>query len=141
MADKNIATLTGATTPLTGAEDLHVEQAGNSRKVAVSDIAERANLTFDNETGTTYTTVVGDNRKFKIHTNAAAIAVTIADTVHAIGDEITFAQGGAGALTFSGGGSMVLTSAGSLLSSNGLGAVVHVKFITTSSAVVWGDRV
>lgn len=142
MADKDIPTITDAAT-LDGTESVHCVQSGNSRETNTQDIADLYDQTlpFDNEAGTTYTTIVGDNLKYKRHTNAASIAITVADVVHAAGDEITFEQAGAGVLTFSAGGSLVLSSRGALVSTNGQYAVCTIKFITTSLAVLFGDLV
>jgi hypothetical protein len=59
---------------------------------------------FQDQTGTTYTPVIGDSGKIIRCTNSSGITVTIplnAAVAYAIGSRLTFRQGGAGVISFS----------------------------------------
>jgi len=74
--------------------------------------------TLNDQTGTTYTLVLGDAGKHITFTNAAAITVTVptnAAVAFPIGTVISFSQGGAGQVTFAGAGPPTLQSADSAL--------------------------
>lgn len=139
MADKNLSTNIPAADPLDGTELMYVVQGGNSRKTNVKDVANKATLVIEEELGTTYTAVAGDNRKWKEMNNAAAITVTIDASVHAAGDELTFEQKGAGAITFAAGAGFTLNSRGSLLSTSGQHAVASIKLKSATEGVLFGD--
>lgn len=62
---------------------------------------------INDQTGTSYTFVLGDSGKYCRFTNAAAIAVTIptnASVALTVGTQIDLFQGGAGKVTFGGSG-------------------------------------
>jgi hypothetical protein len=76
---------------------------GSSGSVTVSlDYKAATTLTLTNaQSGTTYTTVANDaSAKFVTLTNASAITVTIAAGLYSAGEQINFAQMGAGQVTF-----------------------------------------
>lgn len=142
MADKEISALTAAGT-LNGTELVHGVQSSNSRKILTQEIADlrEVRLTVEEETGTSYTAVSADNRKWKEMNNAAAITVTIDNSVHTAGDELTFEQHGAGVVTFAAGAGFTLNSRGALLSTNGQYAVASIKFKSASEGILFGDLV
>lgn len=140
MADKNISSLTAASSELDGTEKVHVVEGANSRRTTTRDIAALG-AAVAVQSGTTYSTVAGDQGTWIRCDNAAAITVTISDATHGAGDEITFEQAGVGVITFAAGGSLVLNSRGSLFSTNGQYAVASVKFISASVAILVGDLV
>lgn len=75
-------------------------------------------LPFNNQTGTTYTPVATDAGKVVTLTNGSAITVTVptnASVAFPIGTQITFAQTGAGQVTFAGAVGVTLNAADSAL--------------------------
>jgi hypothetical protein len=68
-------------------------------------------LTFNPQTGTTYTLVAGDRNKLVTFSNGSAIAVTIPPSIFSAGDQINVQAIGAGQVTISG-GSVTITSTG-----------------------------
>jgi hypothetical protein len=87
---------------------------GSSGSVTLSlDYKAATTLTINAQTGTTYTTVAADaSAKLVTLTNASAIAVTIAPSLYAVGEQINFAQLGAGQVTFQGGVGVTVVSTG-----------------------------
>lgn len=77
--------------------------------------APQLNFGVNTQTGTTYTTVIGDNGKLVTQSNASAITTTIAPNSsvdYPIGAQITFAQYGAGQVTIQGGSGVTIVSTG-----------------------------
>lgn len=71
-------------------------------------------LPFNNQSGTTYTPVATDAGKVVTLTNGSAITVTVptnASVAFPVGTQITFAQTGAGQVTFAGAVGVTLNSA------------------------------
>jgi len=68
-------------------------------------------LSFNAQTGTTYTLVVGDVSKLVTTSNASAVTVTIPAGVFAAGNQINVQSIGVGQTTISG-GSVTITSTG-----------------------------
>ena len=87
---------------------------GSSGSVTLAlDYKAATTLTINAQTGTTYTTVAADaSAKLVTLTNASAIAVTIAPSLYAVGEQINFAQLGAGQVTFQGGVGVTVVSTG-----------------------------
>jgi hypothetical protein len=87
---------------------------GSSGSVTLSlDYKAATTLTVNAQTGTTYTTVAADAAaKLVTLTNASAITVTIAAGLYAIGEQINFAQLGAGQVTFQGDTGVTVVSTG-----------------------------
>jgi hypothetical protein len=69
-------------------------------------------LTLNAQTGTTYTTVAGDKNKLVTLTNASAITLTLPPSVYSAGQQIHFAQLGAGQVTFAQGSGVTINSTG-----------------------------
>jgi Phage tail repeat like len=67
-------------------------------------------------------------------------AVTIEANVNAANDEITFQQGGAGAISFLAGAGMTLSTSRTLVS-GGPGAVVGIKFLSATEATIFGHTI
>jgi hypothetical protein len=77
--------------------------------------APQLNFGVNTQTGTTYTTVIGDNGKLVTQSNASAITTTIppnASVDYSVGAQITFAQYGAGQVTIQGGSGVTIVSTG-----------------------------
>lgn len=140
MADKDIPTLPAGTAP-DGTEVVHAVQGVNSRKLTTQQIADLYDpqLVIEEETGTTYTPVATDRRKWKEMNNAAAITITVDNAVHIAGDELTFEQTGAGGLTFAAGAGFTLSSRDGLLATVGQYSVVSIKIKSSSTGVLFGD--
>lgn len=79
MADKEIGTLTPATLPLARTESVHIVQAGNSRRVTLSDIDARQNQAK----AAGYTAVYADMASMFRFTATATLALTAAATLGA----------------------------------------------------------
>jgi hypothetical protein len=77
--------------------------------------APQLNFGVNTQTGTSYTTVLGDNGKLVTQSNASAITTTIAPNSsvdYPTGAQITFAQYGAGQVTIQGGSGVTVVSTG-----------------------------
>jgi hypothetical protein len=87
---------------------------GSSGSVTLSlDYKAATTLGINAQTGTTYTTVAADaSAKLVTLTNASAITVTIAAGLYAIGEQVNFAQLGAGQVTFQGDTGVTVVSTG-----------------------------
>lgn len=69
-------------------------------------------LTLNTQTGTTYTVVSGDKDKFVTLSNASSITVTLPPSTFTAGQQIHFAQLGAGQVTFAQGSGVTINSTG-----------------------------
>jgi hypothetical protein len=69
-------------------------------------------LSFNAQTGTTYTLVASDLGKLVTLSNASAITLTVPPSVFATGNIINIQQIGAGQVTFAAGAGVTITSAG-----------------------------
>jgi hypothetical protein len=72
-------------------------------------------LTFNAQTGTTYTLVAGDVNKLVTLNNASAITVTIPNGIFTTGQQINFQQLGVGQVTFASDGTTTFTGIGTKL--------------------------
>jgi len=70
------------------------------------------NVTFNAQTGTTYSLVAGDVNKLVTLSNAGAITLTVPNGVFTVGQQINIQQLGAGQVTVVSDGTTVLTSTG-----------------------------
>ena len=139
MADKTLTTITAGIKP-DGTESLLVKQGADSRRLTLRNVAELGATVITDAT-TARTLIASDAGKYIRFTNVAAITVTLDTAVMAQGDEVVFEQGAAGVITVVAGAGFTLTSRGSLVSSNGAGAVVGLKYTGTTTATLVGDRV
>ena len=76
----------------------------------------KLNLSFNAQTGTTYTLVGSDSGKLVTLANASAITLTIPPSIFAAGEQINIAQTGAGQVTFAQGAGVTIVSAGATAS-------------------------
>lgn len=73
------------------------------------------NITFNAQTGTTYTLVSGDLNKLVTLSNASAITLTVPNGVFTTGQQINLQQLGAGQVTVASDGTTVITGTGTKL--------------------------
>lgn len=73
-------------------------------------------LSFNAQTGTTYTLVIGDLGKWVTASNASAITVTVPPSVFSTGNIVNLQQIGAGQVTFAQGSGVTITSTGATAS-------------------------
>ena len=91
---------------------------GTSGTVTLSlDFTAANTLTFNAQTGTTYTLVLADAAgKMVTASNAAAITITVPPSVFSTGQQINVQQIGVGQVTFSQGAGVTITSTGATAS-------------------------
>jgi hypothetical protein len=96
------------TSPITG--------GGTSGTVTIGFDAKAANtLTFNAQTGTTYTLVAADaSNKLVTTSNASAVTVTIPPSVFSAGEQINVQSIGVGLTTFAQGAGVTITSTGAV---------------------------
>jgi hypothetical protein len=76
-------------------------------------VSANATLTFNAQTGTSYTLVLTDaNNKLVTCSNSSAITVTVPPSIFAAGDTINLQQIGTGQVTFAQGAGVTITSTG-----------------------------
>jgi hypothetical protein len=99
-------TLTGVAT-LTGTETL-------TNKTLTAPVINTAkiNLSFNAQTGTTYTLVAADSGRLVTTSNASAVVVTIPPAIFAAGEQINVQSIGAGLTSFVAGAGVTITSTG-----------------------------
>jgi hypothetical protein len=99
-------TAVNVTSPITG--------GGTSGSVTIGFDAKAANtLTFNEQTGTTYTLVAADaSNKLVTTSNASAVTVTIPPSVFAAGEQINVQSIGVGLTSFAAGAGVTITSTG-----------------------------
>lgn len=98
-------------------------QTGNSGKYLTTNgtatswgaAVSTLDITFNDQTGTTYTILSSDVNKLINLSNASAITVTVPNGVFTTGQQINFRQTGAGQVTFASDGTTVLTGTGTKL--------------------------
>jgi len=81
-------------------------------KWAAISAVSTLDLTLNAQTGTSYTAVSGDRNKLVTLTNASAITLTLPPSVYSAGQQIHFAQLGAGQVTFAQGSGVTINSTG-----------------------------
>jgi hypothetical protein len=101
----------------------------------------RRQIVRNNQSGTTFQPAASDAGKAVTLTNAAAITVTINNSVFTADDRIDFIQGGAGQVTFAAGAGFVLRSSGSKLKLAGQWSGATIYFLSASEGVLIGDIV
>jgi hypothetical protein len=90
------------------------------------------NISINNQTGTTYTTVLADNQKLITLANASPITATIppnASVNYPVGAQITFARTAAGATTIVGGSGVTIQSTGAIATA----PVLRAQFSTATA--------
>jgi hypothetical protein len=112
---------------------------GSSGAVTLAlDYKAATTLTLNAQTGTTYTTVAADaSAKLVTLTNASAIAVTIAPSLYSIGEQINFAQMGAGQVTFQGGAGVTVVSTGATAATPKLRAQYSTATAICTASNTW----
>ena len=112
---------------------------GSSGAVTVSlDYKAATTLTLNAQTGTTYTTVANDAAaQFVTLTNASAITVTIAAGLYNVGEQINFAQMGAGQVTFQGDTGVTLVSTGATAATPKLRAQYSTATAVCTASNTW----
>lgn len=109
---------------------------GTTGAVTLSiDPTAATTLSFNAQTGTTYTLVAGDAaNKLVTLSNASAITCTIPPSVFSAGQQINIAQTGAGQVTFAQGSGVTIVSAGATASAPKIGKqYASVSVICTAS--------
>jgi hypothetical protein len=112
---------------------------GSSGAVTLSlDYKAATTLTLNAQTGTTYTTVAADaTAKLVTLTNSSAITVTIAPSLYAVGEQINFAQMGAGQVTFQGGSGVTVVSTGAVTATPKLRAQYSTATAICTASNTW----
>jgi hypothetical protein len=112
---------------------------GSSGSVTLSlDYKAATTLTVNAQTGTTYTTVAADaSAKLVTLTNASAITVTIAAGLYAVGEQINFAQLGAGQVTFQGDTGVTVVSTGATAATPKLRAQYSTATAICTASNTW----
>lgn len=83
--------------------------------------APKINLSFNAQTGTSYTLVAADSGKLVTLANASAITLTVPPSVFSAGEQINIAQIGAGQVTFAQGAGVTIVSSGATASAPKIG--------------------
>jgi len=91
-------------------------------------------LSFNAQTGTTYTLVIGDLGKMVTLSNAAGITLTVPPSVFATGNTINIQQIGAGQVTLAQGAGVTITSTGATASAPKLRAQYSAATIICTAA-------
>jgi hypothetical protein len=116
--------------------------AGQILTAAEMTLLATAMVAINAQTGTTYTTVLGDDGKLITCDNAASIALTIppnGTVAYGIGTQLNIMQLGAGVVTITAGAGVTLRSNGTKLKTNGQYAVATCCKIATDTWVVIGN--
>jgi hypothetical protein len=92
------------------------------------------NLTFNAQTGTTYTLVAGDLNKLVTLSNAGTITLTVPNGVFTTGQQINIQQLGAGTVQIRNDGTTVLTSTGATSTAPNLRAQFSAATIICTSS-------
>ena len=92
------------------------------------------NLSFNAQTGTTYTLVSGDVNKLVTLSNSSAITVTIPNGVFSTGQQINLQQIGAGQVSIVSDGTTVITSTGATSTAPNLRAQYSACTIVCTSS-------
>ena len=116
--DMYVATSSGVVTNIAAGTNDYVLTADSTQAKGIKWApapTTSLNLTFNAQTGTTYTLVSGDVNKLVTLNNASAVTVTIPNGVFTTGQQINFQQIGAGQVTFVSDGTTTFTGVGTKL--------------------------
>jgi len=116
--DMYVATSSGVVTNIAAGTNDYVLTADSTQAKGIKWApapTTSLNLTFNAQTGTTYTLVSGDVNKLVTLNNASAVTVTIPNGVFTSGQQINFQQLGAGQVTFVSDGTTTFTGVGTKL--------------------------
>jgi hypothetical protein len=107
-------------------------------------VARDAQLTFNAQTGTTYTLVIGDLNKMVTLSNASAITLTVPPSVFSSGDIVNIQQIGLGQVTLAQGAGVTITSTGATSTAPKLRkqfSAASILCTGTNSFTVLGDLI
>jgi len=96
--------------------DSHILEYYTGSAWSAVSTATSLNLSFNAQTGTTYTLASGDVNYLVTASNASAITVTVPPSVFTSGQQIHLQQIGAGQVTFAQGSGVTITSTGATAS-------------------------
>jgi len=96
--------------------DSHILEYYTGSAWSAVSTATSLNLSFNAQTGTTYTLASGDVNYLVTASNASAITVTVPPSVFTLGQQIHLQQIGAGQVTFAQGSGVTITSTGATAS-------------------------
>jgi hypothetical protein len=116
--------------------------AGQILLAAELDAMATAMIALNAQTGTSYTTVLGDDGKLITCDNGSPITLTIppnGTVAYGIGTQLNIMQLGEGVVTITAGAGVTLRSNGSKLKTNGQYAVATCCKIATDTWVVIGN--
>jgi hypothetical protein len=116
--------------------------AGQILTAAEMTLLATAMVAINAQTGTSYTTVLGDDGKLITCDNASSIALTIppnGTVAYGIGTQLNIMQLGAGVVTITAGAGVTLRSNGTKLKTNGQYSVATCCKIATDTWVVIGN--
>lgn len=144
MADKNLASLTLATTAAL-TDFLYLVIGGNSRRITLGNLRTAMGVhpqSLASSTGTTYAPVTADfvGGVFRTMTNAADITVTVPSGLTAP-EVLTLSQGGAGQVILVAGGGVTLRSADTRLTTRVQYSTVSLIPVGTDIYQLVGDIV
>ncbi len=91
-------------------------------------------ISFNAQTGATYTLVIGDLGKWVTASNASPITVTVPPSVFAAGNIVNLQQIGAGQVTFAQGAGVTITSTGATASAPKLRAQYSASTILCTAS-------
>jgi hypothetical protein len=96
--------------------DAHILEYYNGSSWGAVATSTSLNLSFNAQTGTTYTLASGDVNYMVTASNASSITVTVPPSVFSTGQQVHLQQIGAGQVTFAQGSGVTITSTGATAS-------------------------
>ena len=135
--DMYVATASGVVTKIAAGTNDYVLTADSTATKGVKWAAAPTtslNLTFNAQTGTTYTLISTDINKLVTLSNAGAITLTVPNGVFAPGQQINIQQIGAGQVSIVSDGTTVLTSTGATSTAPKLRAQYSAATIVCTSS-------
>lgn len=129
-------TLTGVVTP-TGTQTLTNKTIDYNSNTITNLPSTTLNLSFNAQTGTTYTLQSSDVNKLVTLSNASGITVTIPNGIFSTGQQVHIQQIGAGQVTIADDGTSSFTATGTALRAQYSAATIVCT--GTNTFTVWGD--